>query len=71
MKMSPHHLKRYKDLTVLLLKYAQPGLGRRFAAEQLPASNGQETADAQQLPNDLERLGPTFVKLGQLLSSRL
>ncbi len=70
MKMSPHHLKRYKDLTVLLLKYAQPGIGRRFAAEQVPASNGQETADAQQLPNDLERLGPTFVKLGQLLSSR-
>jgi predicted unusual protein kinase regulating ubiquinone biosynthesis (AarF/ABC1/UbiB family) len=33
-------------------------------------AGGGEKGDAERLPDDLERLGPTFVKLGQLLSSR-
>ena len=32
--------------------------------------NGNGHDKAAELPDDLERLGPTFVKLGQLLSSR-
>jgi len=32
--------------------------------------NGHELEEAKDLSSDLERLGPTFVKLGQLLSSR-
>jgi predicted unusual protein kinase regulating ubiquinone biosynthesis (AarF/ABC1/UbiB family) len=71
MKLSAHYLKRYKDLAFLFLKYNQPGLKSKFtqaeAAEQIKA-NGQR--QAEELPRDLERLGPTFVKLGQLLSSR-
>src|ERR1043166_4954922 len=70
MKLSPHYLKRYKDITLLLLKYGRPAMTSRFAFEQpspITAPNGH---DAEELPNDLERLGPTFVKLGQLLSSR-
>ena len=69
MKLSPHYLKRYKDLSLLLLKYGQPELGSRFGADDA-ATNGSSSVDARELPNDLERLGPTFVKLGQLLSSR-
>ena len=69
MKLSPHYLKRYKDLSLLLLKYGQPELGSRFGADDA-ATNGSTAVDARELPNDLERLGPTFVKLGQLLSSR-
>ena len=70
MKLSPHYLKRYKDITILLLKYGQAGHVSRFAADDLiqPGANGD--TQAEDLPDDLERLGPTFVKLGQLLSSR-
>src|SRR2546423_3417766 len=71
MKLSPHHLKRYKDIGLLFLKYSEPGMASRFGFDEPPEpaqGNGHETA--RELPDDLERLGPTFVKLGQLLSSR-
>src|SRR6266404_4742056 len=71
MKLSGHYLKRYKDLTILLLKYGQPGMGSRFKVpDDTLGGNGHGCDKAQELPDDLERLGPTFVKLGQLLSSR-
>jgi predicted unusual protein kinase regulating ubiquinone biosynthesis (AarF/ABC1/UbiB family) len=71
MKLSPHYLKRYKDISLLLLKHGQAGHASRFAADDGGAmqQNG-DRQDAKELPDDLERLGPTFVKLGQLLSSR-
>lgn len=72
MKFSAHNLKRYKDIALLLTKYG--------SSASIPSPfdlNGgsrrddpQERAQAHELPNDLERLGPTFVKLGQILSSR-
>src|SRR6267154_1466264 len=70
MKLSPHHLKRYKDLALLLLKYGQTSVVSKFTTDEVTASNGHGPSDAGELPKDLERLGPTFVKLGQLLSSR-
>jgi predicted unusual protein kinase regulating ubiquinone biosynthesis (AarF/ABC1/UbiB family) len=71
MKLSPHYLKRYKDLTMLVLKYGNLDMSSRFGSEEnLNPSNGDGKHDAEDLPNDLEKLGPTFVKLGQLLSSR-
>jgi len=68
MKLSPHYLKRYKDLGVLFLKYSEPGLTSKFGVDQ--EATPEHDGVAEELPNDLERLGPTFVKLGQLLSSR-
>lgn len=73
MKFSPHYLKRYKDISLLFLKYGQTGLPNRFNVEEDARNDGYENGQgehAESLPNDLERLGPTFVKLGQLLSSR-
>jgi len=70
-KLSGHYLKRYKDLTLLLLKYGQPGMASRFKVpEGALGGNGNGHDNFAELPDDLERLGPTFVKLGQLLSSR-
>lgn len=72
MKLYPRYLKRYKDVAGLCIKYARPGLFSRFHSENgedEPLSPKAERA-ARDLPDDLERLGPTFVKIGQLLSSR-
>ncbi len=71
MKIAPRYLKRYKDLAVLVAKYGQPGMVSRFGfSSSADRMNGNGHIDAEDLPNDLERLGPTFVKLGQLLSGR-
>jgi ubiquinone biosynthesis protein len=71
MKLNAHYLKRYKDIGLLFLKYGQLRTSSNLVDDEaLAAANGSEPHDAKGLPDDLERLGPTFVKLGQLLSSR-
>src|SRR3954466_8853135 len=74
MKLSPHYLKRYKDIALLLLKYGNTGMVSNFGLDEA-LTEEERGAQAgmpaeEELPNDLEALGPTFVKLGQLLSSR-
>ncbi len=73
MKLAPHYLKRYKDITRLLMKYGQPARTSRFEPDEdaaTPKEADKLDRNARELPDDLERLGPTFIKLGQLLSSR-
>ncbi len=69
MKLAPHYLKRYKDIAVLFARYGQPGMASKFGFE-VDVENVSANGQTQDLPDELERLGPTFVKLGQLLSSR-
>ena len=71
--LKPQHLKRYKDIALLLLKYGNVDMvdqfGLRAALNDDDLTTGQ-TSPPEELADDLERMGPTFVKLGQILSSR-
>jgi predicted unusual protein kinase regulating ubiquinone biosynthesis (AarF/ABC1/UbiB family) len=73
--LKPQHLNRYRQIAWLLAKYGRSdlvkssGLAETLTAEQRVAP--EEAAKAEELANDLEKLGPTFVKLGQLLSTRV
>ena len=81
--LDTEHLKRYRDLALLLWKYGRSDLVKRAGLEDVleepprdsaaHGTRGEESsasALAEQLADDLERLGPTYIKLGQVLSTR-
>jgi predicted unusual protein kinase regulating ubiquinone biosynthesis (AarF/ABC1/UbiB family) len=72
--LRPEHLKRYRDIAKLLFKYGRSDLVNTAGLDEaLPPDETREEAAAPQaeaLAADLEALGPTFIKLGQLLSTR-
>jgi predicted unusual protein kinase regulating ubiquinone biosynthesis (AarF/ABC1/UbiB family) len=74
------HAARYAALGRLLLKHRGAPLGATEGAgtggldpeveRDAPDSGAPTEEDAQQLVDELVRMGPTFIKLGQLLSTR-
>jgi ubiquinone biosynthesis protein len=58
-------LSRYSDIVRLLLRHAR---SEGLRGGELDSDAAAE--DAEQLATDLEEMGPTFIKLGQLLSTR-
>jgi ubiquinone biosynthesis protein len=67
--LNAHHLSRYKDIASLLIKHGR-GSGLKDASAQSSASDPAGSEDARKLVDELESMGPTFIKLGQLLSTR-
>ena len=75
MKLSPNHLNRYKEIALLFWKYGRSDLVTQMGIDEAvdpkelkPPKEGEVTPD--QLADDLEAMGPTYVKLGQVLSGR-
>lgn len=75
--LKPEHLKRYKDIAWLFMKYGRSDLVKQVGLEAaLPhedeAGPATELAEpkAEELASDFEKMGPTFIKLAQLLSTR-
>lgn len=72
--LSAGHFKRYKDIAALFLKYGRSDLAQQMHKD-VPGLS-EETAEAvapgkpEEFARDLERLGPTYIKLGQLLSTQ-
>jgi ubiquinone biosynthesis protein len=73
--ISASHLTRYKQIAMLLWKYGRSDLVTQMGLDD--SMDGEErTVDAaktgspEQLADDLEAMGPTYVKVGQVLSSR-
>jgi ubiquinone biosynthesis protein len=75
MKISANHLKRYKEIALVLWKYGRSDLVQQMGIDEAVDPQQAKAASAggarpEQLADDLEAMGPTFVKLGQVLSGR-
>src|SRR5215207_6122307 len=83
MKLSATHLKRYREIAGLFWKYGRSDLVKQMGVDAEDAKahaddenfqrdggkkNGAVTPN--QLVDDLEAMGPTYVKLGQVLAGR-
>jgi ubiquinone biosynthesis protein len=73
LSLAPAHLKRYAEVARLFVKYGRGPLAADLSQELPPSEPAKGELDGgrpEELARDLENLGPTFVKLGQLLASR-
>ena len=74
MKLSSTHLKRYREIVALLWKYGRSDLAQQMTAGSdlgpVETPPNQNEAMPEELVNDLEAMGPAYIKLGQVLAGR-
>lgn len=74
--VKPEHLRRYGRIARLLIHHgrrdllAEAGEHRTIDLDEPGRPEESELLQAEALADELEGLGPTFIKLGQLLSTR-
>src|SRR2546421_6973561 len=74
--LKPEHLGRYKDIGQLFWKYGHngfmksSGLDGIFEEKEQTLVNFNGHSKPEELAKDLENMGPIYIKLGQLLSTR-
>ncbi len=73
LRIDSAHVKRYRQIAMLLVRHGRGDLVRSSGIDAVlddEFAEGDPDAAAG-LADDLEAMGPTFVKLGQLMSSRV
>lgn len=73
-RLKVRHASRYREIAALLVKHGRGDLIRSAGLESALPDTDLDHGDpeaAASLADDLERMGPTYVKLGQLLSTRV
>lgn len=72
LKIKAEYLPRYKQIAQLLMKYGRSDMVREMGVHHELTQEGLDAgaAEAHELAHDFERMGPTFIKLGQILSAR-
>ncbi|WZL88948.1 AarF/UbiB family protein [Salinimicrobium sp. 3283s] len=74
MSILPENLERYQKFLSFMLKYWNSDLLNETASNAMEEETARTFKDYEQSPEelveDLKQMGPTYVKLGQLLSTR-
>ena len=74
MSVLPDHLLRYQKFIGFMLKYWNSDLFGNAASKAMEGNTANSENSYEQTPNelveDLKNMGPTYIKMGQLLSTR-